>query len=376
MWCTVMAILSLTSVGCAADGSEDWSVTVDTLSSGAVQVFNSGSGRWGSTPPWQLVESVKIGTRHGSGPELFGDIADIEVDVFGRIYALDRMAQEIRVFKPDGSHLRTIGRLGHGPGEFHGTTGIVFDHEGRLWALNQNNVRFSVFDSSGILFREYPWRFRGAASAQWESVFSPEGQLLHVTYFQTPTGTGTGLVQYDPAAQEGVDTFPTPSLPEGTKPLTGRRRLMANGWWVGRQYEYRLVNLTHEGDTLKVIERAREAENLAPAERDSMRRQEEALQRRLVSGSLDMETERRPLFDAFAADEEGFLWVFLVPAPEESRTRIDVFDSDGVYLGELTAPHLVDRRTQVVFNGDRLYYVTRDEMDVPYVVGAQITGRY
>jgi hypothetical protein len=371
----VTAVLLLT-VACTADRAQDWWATVDTLPSGVIHVVNSERGRWGLTPPWQLVEVAKIGTRFDSGPALFGYVADIGVDALGRIYVVDPMVQEILVFEPDGAYIRTIGRPGRGPGEFGGLTGIAFDPQGRLWALNQNNGRFSVFDTSGALLAEYPRRISGVAYARWENVFGEEGYLLEVMSYVTPTGLGGGLAKYDPVSMQYLDTLPTPRLPEDTPPLTGRRLLTEDGWWVGVQHKYRLWLLTHEGDTVRVIERLREAEALSRAERDSARRQEEQLRRRVVSGSLDMETETRPIFHSLAADEEGYLWVTLVSAPEEDRTRLDVFDREGVYLGQLTAPHRLDPLTNVVIKGGRLHYVTKDELDVPYVVAAEIRGRY
>ncbi|HEX9692939.1 MAG TPA: 6-bladed beta-propeller [Gemmatimonadales bacterium] len=369
---TAIATWAVFGAACAADRSAEWSVSVDTLPSGTVHVINAGEGRWSSGSRWSLMEAVKIGERNEAGPALFGDISDIDVDPLGRLYVLDRMAQEIRVFEADGQHIRTIGRLGSGPGEFLGVTGIAMDPQGRLWTLNQVNLRFSVFDSSGALFAEYPWNFRGAASAQWMSTFDAAGHLLHVVYYWSPTGVHTGLVSYDPMTQQDLDTLPTAGLPEGAPPLTLRVWLAPQAWWIGAQHEYRVWNVTHRGDTLKVVERRRGAERLSPAERDSARREEQALQRRVVSGSLDMDTERRPIFEALAVDPDGYLWVILAPEPGERDTRLDVFDPDGVYLGELVAPHTINPRVPVVFHGQRLYYVIRDEMDVAAVVGVDI----
>lgn len=369
----VTLLLSL-ALGCGGSSPEDWSVTIDTLPSGAVHVLNSEPGRWGRQPPWQLVEVVTIGSRHDSGPATFGDIAGIDVDAFNRVYVLDRMAQEIRIFEVDGSYVRTLGRRGRGPGEFRAVTGLIF-HQNRLWVANQGNGRFSVFDTSGTLVAEYPRPFTGAFSAEWQAAFGPGGNLFEVAYLRTPTRTQSRLLVYDLSLKRYRDTLPGARFPRGTPLFTGRRQLIAEGWWVGVQHVYRLWLVTHRGDTLRIIERASEPEALTETERDSARRHEEELQRRVVSGSVNMEIERRPIFHSFAIDELQYLWVLLASGPEDDRSRIDVFNPDGVYLGQVTAPHELDARTEFVVRGGYLYYVTKDDLQVPYVVVARIRGR-
>ena len=50
-------------------------------------------------------------------------------------------------------------------------------------------------------------------------------------------------------------------------------------------------------------------------------------------------------------------------------------DGIGRYLGTLEAPHLVEQQPQPVFRSGSIYYVTKDELDVQYVVVAEIRGR-
>ncbi len=158
---TVAAVL----VGaCAGDPSNEWSGTIDTLGSGAVLVSNPEQGVWGSSSPWQLLEVAKIGTQLDSGPDVFGDISDIDVDTAGRVYVLDRQAQHVRIFDHDGSYIRTIGKVGGGPGEFRVANGIAIDPAGRLWVHNMGNLRYSVFDASGRLWGACAAPLRGLRS--------------------------------------------------------------------------------------------------------------------------------------------------------------------------------------------------------------------
>ncbi len=49
----------------------------------------------------------------------------------------------------------------------------------------------------------------------------------------------------------------------------------------------------------------------------------------------------------------------------------DVFDSEGRFLGVVAMPH---RFKRMVFRGDKIYGVWRDELDVQYVVRLRIVG--
>lgn len=50
----------------------------------------------------------------------------------GRFAVADAQAEEVRIFDPDGRHLRTFGGKGAGPGELQGMQGVHLDHEGML----------------------------------------------------------------------------------------------------------------------------------------------------------------------------------------------------------------------------------------------------
>ncbi len=316
-----------------------------------------------------------IGTRLDSGPELFGNISDIDVDAAGRVYVFDRQAQDVRLFDADGSYVRTIGGAGQGPGEFSVANGIAVDPANRLWVHNQGNLRYSVFDTSGILLME-PRRIVGAIRfAEWRSVFTADGDLYEAMGYRSSTGTHFGLARYDAVAQRLVDTLPIPPFPEGIKLFSGIAILTANGWWQGIKHTYRLSHITFAGDTVRVIERIREAEPLSRAERDSAEEQERQIKQRVTRGEVDIETHLRPIFEGLVLDDLDHLWVMLSSQPGDDSTGFDIFDQSGRYLGQLTAPHLVDRFVLPIIRGGRIHYVTKDELDVPYVVVADIRGR-
>ncbi len=358
---------------CHSGDSPTWFGAIDTLPSGVVHVFNPEQGLWGDRSEWRFGEIAGVGSRVDSGPAVFGRVTDLGVDTVGRVYVFDHQAQDVRVFDGDGSFIRTIGRPGHGPGEFV-ANGIEIDPSNRLWVFNQGNMRYSVFDSSGNLLME-PRRLIGTIRwATWISVFTRDGTLYDLAYSRTPTGMSGGIARYDTVAQQLVDTLPVPEHPKGTKLFAGTRTLTAGGWWQGEKHTYRVCHIDFSGDTLRIIERPQDAARLSGAERDSAERYERDLNRRTQQGEIDLETEMEPLFETLMVDDRSHLWVMLHVTPDADSTGFDVFDPLGRYLGQVVAPDRVDRMVLPIFRNGRIHYVAKDDLDVPYVVIAEIVG--
>lgn len=72
------------------------------------------------------------------------------------IYVPDMMGHRIIVYDPDGLPVRTIGRMGQGPGEFQHLSSVAVDHEGRLWAFEDG--RLQVLELSGLCLGTATWR--------------------------------------------------------------------------------------------------------------------------------------------------------------------------------------------------------------------------
>jgi hypothetical protein len=369
----VVTFAVLVSVSCQGKPSSVHEVAIDTTLDGTVVVNNYGDGIWVAGSGWTIVPRVRIGSRDGSAHSAFGYAGDIEVDDDGRIYVLDRQVEQIQVFAGDGSYVRTIGGKGRGPGEFSNVIGMVFDPSGRLWTFNQANQRYSVFDTSGTLLSEPPRR-GGVRAAEWASVFSPAGDLFEIMFYGAVGEVVAALVRFDPIRKSVVDTMPMPGFPEGTPFGWRHYALIPNGWWLGAATDYRLWNITFAGDTLTVITRSKEPTEMSVAERDSATKQERDLRRR-ARGSFEMETELRPLFQGIAVDDRNFVWVILPPESDTAGTGFDVFDDHGRYLGEVTTSDRIDTMVSVVIRGTNMYYVTKDQLDVAYVVRADIEGR-
>ena len=175
----VLAALAL--AGCAgtdAGARARWTTTVDTLPDGRVHVVNVPPAA-GIRPTWVIEPEVRIGAVDDAGPASFGEVKGIIVTDDGRIAVLDAQAQEIRIFAPDGAHLRTFGRKGAGPGEMQNANGMVLGPDGLIRVNDPRNARMSLFHpdsgfvrSHRIEVASFGWIWDGvvdAAGKVWET---------------------------------------------------------------------------------------------------------------------------------------------------------------------------------------------------------------
>lgn len=386
---TTLAALYAVSLLAACGGGEAggrWAGTVDTVPGGTVVVRNPAEGMWGEGEGWWLEEELRIGALEGEGPEVFGRVADLAVDALGRIYVAEGQAMEVRVFDAGGRHVRSLGRKGGGPGEFEDVSGLRWGPEGNLWVVDQRNGRYSVFDTAGVLVTSHRRRAAGMFWP-WPGGFDPEGRLVDVTFHRNRTVLlryGLGLAR--------VDTVPLPTyegprfeLRDGerlimTTPVPFAPRLLwrfdPRGFvWFGIGDEYRLYQLTLDGDTARIVEREYEAVPVTAADRDSA---VESLKWFTDQGGKVDPGEipgQKPALSRFFADEVGYLWV--EPALPHGREEdlYDVFDPEGRYLGRIGVPVRLDPSPRPIIAEDRIYGVHRDELDVEHVVVIRLDRR-
>lgn len=391
-------LLALTSCEHRADsGTGSWEGAVDTLANSAVVVTNSSAGVWPSSGSWTLEEDPRIGSSEGEGPEGFARIAAIAVDRHGRIHALENRARELRSFDAEGEHVRTVGGFGQGPGEFGNPWGIVFGSDGSVWVVDPGNARYTRFDSTGTLSDEFrrPVSF---FSIPWPGGVDGAGRIYDVGVVSTTREPGGSqvLVEFTP----GIGATDTLRLPEfETDPILVTRsdgtpvmslldpfaarllwRFDPRGYvWSVTTDEYRIVQRTLAGDTVRIIRREVARVPVDQAARDSAL----AATREVIAsagpgaraGREPRVPRFRPVLRTIHVDPDGYLWVELEPGPGEAR-RMEVFGEDRRLLGHVELP--ASFRTQnplPVFRDGYTYGVSTDELDVPYLVRLSIQGR-
>lgn len=384
---TAIALITVICPRCATHPtSAAWMGKIDTLPNGAIRVSNMAGQVWKSGEAWRLEQYLRIGDAVGKGPDAFGAIAAIAVDAAGKVYVLDRMASEIRVFDSMGTYVRTLAHKGSGPGEIDNPNGMAWDRRGRLWVVDPGNSRFLRFDTAGrfiggdsrtVFFNSWPWR----------GGFDSSGSLLDQVSRLGPPPQGQVLVRFD-SALRAIDTI---ALPEHNPIRFEFQRAGVWTWaavpftpnliwridrraylWFGVTAPYRIYQRRLTGDTVRIIERSYVPLPVTASEKDSALASLAWFTRQ--GGTVDRSRipDAKPAFNVFFFDDEDDLWVEPAIGENLEGSGFDVFDRTGRYLGRATADFTVAPWPTPVFQSHRIYAVTTDESGVPYVVVARL----
>jgi hypothetical protein len=374
----------LPACGDSPPSASDLEIRVDTVA-GVPHVRNLGQ-----PPQWELEPVLRLGALEG-GPEEFGRIRSLLADGAGRIYVAETMTNEVRVFSPEGTHVRTFGRRGQGPGEFSSLYSLAWMGDD-LVAMDPGNARLALLSPEG------EWRgmilhpaITGPASLVR---LHPLGELGF--YVQVIDPNRPGLPWVRTTGEGAMDTIPVPRPPSdaqqtgvvchrpdggitfinlpgspgityGFPPPGG---LLAVSWTE----EYRIAFVRAEGDTVRVVTRDQPPPPYPDALWEEGLRPYHELRENFPSATCDPSSPRRPSHRAalrhLMFDEEGKMWV---EAAEESGFVWEVFGPDGRLLGRMEAPPRAEGIPPYVRDG-RLYQVEVDEMDVPGVGVYRVRG--
>jgi len=343
-------------------------------------VVNDGTGRWTPESAWTLEQDLRLGTIDGGGPEQFSQVAWIQEDSAGRIYILDYLAQDIRVFSSTGQYSHTIGHKGEGPGELMFAAGLNWGPGGNLWVWGRR--RFSLFTASGEFVTSYPRRTQGLIYP-WNGGFVEGGRYIDwgLSVERGGLNETTGLITMYPIHFTPPGTYDTlPPLQfnawmaEPGRPLEGKNKSIMLAQtddghvWFAHTDEYTLFKRTLEGDTVLVTSIPSRPATVPSAEIDSIIRLATVRSPTRRYKPEDVVQVRR-LVNSVLTDNDGYVYVL----PEEDGvpegTVIDVFEDTGVYLGRMDfgATVLTSGPPPYVIR-DHVYAVVNDELDVPFVV--------
>ncbi len=361
---------------------------VDTTESGRVDVTNTGVSLWEEGSGWHLEEDLRLGKAAETGPELFGQIGALLSDSKGRIYVLDIMSQEIRVFDSDGSWSHTIGRKGAGPGEFRGATGMALGQGDTLWVVDPTMDRYSAFTAEGRLVGTYPRRIQGYLDS-WHGAFLSDGRYMDWGLLFPEEGAGVAgprILLQPVTLSEGFqvrDSFPPLEFTQEMAVIAGQPRPMpfyndglvfnvdaAGNIWFARSREYRIYRRNLAGDTTLSFTLPAQAVSLTDADRAYVRRR---LSGRpgLLDDYLSALPKAKPILHAILVDGVGHLFVIVNVEGEDEGSILDVFRDTGEYLGRLHLPRPVTlvpaNRLVAHVTKDHLLLVVTDETEVPYV---------
>lgn len=124
----------------------------------------------------RLVEEFRTGDAGLPDEAVFRNPLHVAVDAGGNAYVSDWSAHHIKVFGPDGTFTRLIGRPGQGPGDLNGPSVIAVSGD-RLVVWESMNQRFSIMTLEGIFLATAP-RLHGRGGDLISLKALPDGRFI------------------------------------------------------------------------------------------------------------------------------------------------------------------------------------------------------
>lgn len=399
--------------GCGADAAPRLHVERDTVGDTIVVRTLAGSA-WGARAA--LEPELRIGVLEGEDHYMFGDIRSLAVAPDGSIYVMDTQVPALRKYAPDGSYIATFGREGEGPGEYKGPDGglAVLD-DGRVVLRDPRNGRLQVYSPTGEPLDTWP--IRGNFNTSRPLVADTAGRV-HTLILLDPeaavTDWRTGLLAIDAETGEPVDTTAAPTWDYDEPRLIAQRvsddgtstsvngvpfgpeevwTFSPLGYMVGGLSVRYAIGLYRPDAPVLRIERVHEPVRVQSSEKAN---REEITRWNMRRTQPDWTwngpaiPDEKPPFRGLFVGRDGRIWVLLHqpgeripdaqvaeldpddPSPRPANrwrepTVFDVFEPDGTYLGQVHGPTEMVFYPNPVFDGDRVWAVVRDELDVEYV---------
>jgi hypothetical protein len=113
-------------------------------------IHNVKGGKLGNEPGVSIQLIRKIGDVDTLDENLaFNYPSDIAMDTSGNIYVLDSANHRVQKFSPEGTYLATFGRRGQGPGEFYNPDSFDIDAHGFFYVMDAYQNRIQTMTPAG-----------------------------------------------------------------------------------------------------------------------------------------------------------------------------------------------------------------------------------
>lgn len=328
-----------------------------------------------------LRELWTLGDPQDEEAELFGVVISIFEDDADNIYLLDSQLSEVRVYDPQGRALRTIGRLGEGPGEFQNAGDACLLADGRVAVAQTFPGKLVLFNADGTPAGDVMLRLSDESTAQSFTVLTevrPVGEQLGVTCINQIFGQQgmtqefiLGLSDLSGKLQSRiVESALQIDLSQGYPFIEGETTRFTRRWAAlpdGTFY----TPVEFHGYAIHVFNAAGELQMVIEREYESVRRTAEERQRveEMFAGFARAAPNPRVIvedvhsdIESITARPDGRIWVLTSAgcwrAPEGVLRIYDVFDAEGRFAEQVTLRGPGDpREDNVVVLRDRVVVV-------------------
>jgi len=349
IWC-LLVLASLILCAACGPGEPEWQGRIE-VRNGVTVVTNPEVPLYPDAV-LELEDDLTISGSDEDERQILQNIVTLDVDAGGRIYVLDELAGDIKLFSPDGGYLGTMGQKGQGPAEFGFPIMLLITPAGEIMVHDMGQRAIKFFDLQGRYLRQISiadtFQFTGPK-------ILPDGRMVgsHLVPADKPSAV---LKIFDPELEpvETLVTLPVEPPPVlnyfASNSMTGLRWNLNYRneivWGDFLNPEYRLFIHDRFGRHVRTITREYVGARIGEADKAGLLKQ--MFGDNPVPPQWDIRfPERLPPFSGTSHDDQGRLFVKThESAGQEGRETYDVFDADGRYAARISlqVPLLVLKR--------------------------------
>ena len=137
---------ALTAVACGAGEPPVPTIAID---SAGVRIVTSDPATFTAACTLGKVPIFRVGDDESDDAQWFSSVRGVGRLSDGSVAVADRTSAEVRIFAPDGRHLRSMGRHGEGPGEFQDPFVLWVLPGDTIWVGDYRPWRYVVFTAEG-----------------------------------------------------------------------------------------------------------------------------------------------------------------------------------------------------------------------------------
>ncbi len=401
----VVSVVALSVTACAtqedaAESDGTWVGTITTEGNVTTVVNESGSV-WGGTA--RLVEEASIGVESGDDEYMLGAVAGVAA-TSDKIFVIDRQLPALRAYDHRGTHLYDIGAHGQGPGEFQAPSSVAVASDGRVFLRDEDSLRILIYDGKGEYLGAY--EMTGGLHTARPMTVSSDGDVPYSEVLvgrDDPSVFVTGMQGHGENGPEGDPIMPAidPTFVPRVVSAANRGSSMTYLVPFSPDLEWALTpaldvifgvsdtyrfEVRHADGSLSVIQRISEPVPVDSAEADWNKRRVTARMRSMlpgwVWGDAPAIPSNKPAYDEFIPTRSGTIWVLRAgpgirlpqcddqaETPEEfaafpcwrDQPTVDVFGSDGRFLGSIETPAEMHFSPRPYIDGDMVIARAEDE---------------
>ena len=390
----ILLFVGLVAVACDAGEPPVPTIAID---SAGVRIVTSDPATFTAACTLGEAPIFRVGDDESDDKQWFSSVRGVGRLSDGSVAVADRTSAEVRIFAPDGRHLRSMGRHGEGPGEFQDPFVLWVLPGDTIWVGDYRPWRYVVFTAEGEWVRNvtldpiYPNPARGGGVLDNGVSVNALERLPRARDFRTPDTMVAEVHDRDGQRVGVLSRFPTRRL--GRAPDTE-----AYNYYIGVLFDpiamvdarQRTIALAHTATPeVRLLDEAFNLRSIvrwhvpdqAVTSGDVRVWREEFIRRRTTGGSIwdddydgPMINPKRPVADIMPAistlqvGRDGRLWVWPYRRPGAGPTRAMAFSPDGEFLCHLERPGESASFSVYEFGADYALGVSTSDLGIETVV--------